>query len=158
MFTPTRVAGVVAWFAVLVLLFMLATGEGGEANWVGALATGAVGAGIAAALMAKGLLSFRLRGRWCRELPSVAGQIFVDFWILTRQLAVCVGRRSRAQGRFIAKDYDAGGHTAQDVTWRAFAAVVATWSPNSYVVDIDPDAQRSLVHDLVPNPDSESPA
>jgi hypothetical protein len=37
------------------------------------------------------------------------------------------------------------------------AAVVATYSPNAYVVDVDLDRNVALMHDLVRNRASEEP-
>ena len=40
---------------------------------------------------------------------------------------------------------------------RAWAAWAAQFSPNAYVVEIDPERELVLVHDLVPNRPSEEP-
>jgi hypothetical protein len=36
--------------------------------------------------------------------------------------------------------------------------LIAGWSPNAYVVDIDEESGTVLLHDLVPNRASEEPA
>jgi hypothetical protein len=36
--------------------------------------------------------------------------------------------------------------------------LVATWSPNCYVIDISPESGRRLLHDLRPHRASEQPS
>ena len=40
----------------------------------------------------------------------------------------------------------------------AFLTVVAGYSPNAYVVDVDRETREVLLHDLVPRRESERPA
>jgi hypothetical protein len=41
---------------------------------------------------------------------------------------------------------------------RAWTALAASYSPNAYVIDIEPETHRVLLHDLVPRRESERPA
>lgn len=92
-------------------------------------------------------------------LPSVGKQIFVDFWIVSARLAACIATRTRSSGVFVARsDFPTGAKDPEGITWRAFVSVAASFSPNSYVIDIDPDTGNRLAHDLVPNRSSELPA
>ena len=47
---------------------------------------------------------------------------------------------------------------AHGVGPRAWTALAASFSPNAYVVDIEPETESVLLHDLVPRRSSESPA
>jgi hypothetical protein len=87
-----------------------------------------------------------------REVP-------VDFVILTVALARAMrdGRRDGV-GAFNTRAFRAGGKTPLGSSWRALAAYAATWSPNAYLLDIDREGNRRLMHDLVPRPASERPA
>jgi hypothetical protein len=80
----------------------------------------------------------------------------VDFGIVVWALLASVARREVVRGSFRSRELDrkrdAGGAGP-----RAWVALAASYSPNAYVVDVEPDA-TVLVHDLVPHRRSESPA
>lgn len=152
-------AATLAWLALLVWTFMMLVGEWDWVDWVGASVLGCLATGLTVPLCRRGLFRLRWRWAWARYLPAVAGQIFVDFWIVTRRLARAVARGEREVGSFVGRsDFPTGGHDAAGTAWRAFVTVASTWSANSYVVDIDPDTHNRLSHDLVPNRASERPA
>lgn len=146
------------WFVALAGVFMLFVGEWTAIDWLGAAACAVVAAGLTVPLTRQGL--FQLRGRlgWMTTLFDVAKQVFVDFGIVTARLASDVAHGRRQRGVFVARaDFPAGAEDAQGTAWRAFVTVASTFSPNSYVVDLDTDGTR-LSHDLVPNRSSERPA
>ena len=146
------------WFLVLALMFVWFTGESSKITWVAAGIIAVVGTLAAHRLRAIGILSGHLRPRWLGSLPSTIKQIPVDFFILVRELVACVASRKREQGVFVGRKIPAGEAPVTDESWRTFVTVAATWSPNSYVVDIDPVHRSRLAHDLVPNRNSEKPA
>jgi multisubunit Na+/H+ antiporter MnhE subunit len=152
------VAGTVGWAVALALLFMLYVGESTTADWVAAGILGAVAAVLIAPLIRSRLFSSRIRLAWLRLVPSVFVNVFVDFWVVSVHLARCVVRRQTSSGAFVARSFQGGGPGRAGSAWRAFVSVMATWSPNSYVVDIDPEHGDRLSHDLVPRRASERPA
>ena len=84
--------------------------------------------------------------------------VFADFGILTYALARSLLGRS-VRGRYIARPVDPGPKTtAAGSARRAWTVLLAGYSPNAYVVDIDVDERLVLVHDLVPWRRSEEPA
>jgi hypothetical protein len=94
--------------------------------------------------------------RRCASLPLI---VFADFAILTYALVVSLARRRVIRGRFIARDFAAGPKTTPEgAAHRAWPVLLAGYSPNAYVVDIDPEANVVLVHDLIPWRRSEEPA
>ena len=149
-----------AWLVTLAFVYMLFVGEWDSIDWIGAGCTAAVAAVFTGSLVHQGLLGLRARVGWAKSLPTVGKQILVDFWIVGRRLVRAVTRLDRARaGSFVARgDFPTGGKNPEGTAWRAFVTVASTWSPNSYVVDIDPDTGNRLSHDLVPNRSSESPA
>lgn len=148
----------VAWF-VLVWLFILVAGEWTAPTWVAAGALGLIAAAVTIPLTHRGLYKLRFRARWLMELASVPTQIAIDFWIITASLVGSIITRQHGVGRFVAhRDAPVGAEDALGTTRRVFVTIVATWSPNSYVVDLDPKAKTSLVHDLVAHRASERPA
>jgi len=153
------VLAAIAWFSVLVWVFMMCVADWTAVNWVAAGALGALATGLTVPLVANGTFRFRFRAAWATTLPAVAKQIFVDFWIVTVTLCRSIARRRRSVGLFVARaDFPVGDRGPRGTAWRAFVAVAATWSPNSYVVDLNADTGNRLSHDLVPNRSSESPA
>lgn len=132
----------------------------GQWSWL----IGAWGAGLALiaafggeVVAGQGLLSVRWRPGWVRELGPAALGVVVDFLIVTRALAVAVAGGRRRLGVF-REDRSATGSGELPTGRRAWVELVATWSPNCYVLDIDPETGRRLVHDLVPRTSSEQPA
>ena len=95
---------------------------------------------------------FRLRRRWLREAYGVPLQILVDCALLVGALA-----RRRA-GAFHTRSTGPGGRSAEAAGRAAFLTVVAGYSPNAYVVDVDRETREVLMHDLVPRRESERPA
>jgi hypothetical protein len=77
--------------------------------------------------------------------------IVVDFGIV---MAALVRRR---RGEFVVRDFEAGGDDPYSVGVRAFTMLVANFSPNAYVIDIDREQNLVLLHDLVPFRKSEEP-
>lgn len=148
-----------AWLVVSALAYMLLVGDSATVDWVAAAIIAAVVAALSVPLTVGGAFRLRFHSAWARALPSVAVQIFVDFWIVTRSLLRAMVRRQREVGHFVARsEFPAGGDDDAGRTWRAFVIVAATLSPNSYVVDVDPERRTRLAHDLVPNRASEQPA
>jgi hypothetical protein len=84
----------------------------------------------------------------------VPHQIVIDFGIITVALVRSVVERKVVRGEYRAHPFPAGA--GQGV--RAWAAWAAQFSPNAYVVEIDPERDLVLVHDLVPHRPSEEPA
>jgi len=83
--------------------------------------------------------------------------VVVDFGIVTWALLVSVARRRVVRGEFVSREPTHGSWTTRGAGPRAWTVLVATYSPNAYVVDLDPDAGRVLLHDLIPYHRSESP-
>lgn len=153
------VAATPIWVLVLSGLFMLFTGQWTAVNWVGAGICGLLAAAVTIPLTASGLFEFRFRARWLRQAAGPLAQVFVDFAIVVAALARAMRRGSRRQGAFVARrGFPAGERDPEATAWRAFVGYVATWSPNSYVVDIDSSTGHRLAHDLVPRRSSETPA
>ena len=121
------------------------------------------GAGLAAVATAAAVVGRRkgvgdLPAPWpvLRDAASAVRQVVVDFLVTVRLLAVAVARGDRGpHGRFVVRDTDAAGNHA--VALRGWKVLLATYSPNAWVADIDDETGRALVHDLVVRRDSEEP-
>jgi hypothetical protein len=97
--------------------------------------------------------SHTLGRRWPRELCSAALQVVLDYAVLVRALSTALVQGDRgAIGRMVGRDTD-----ADQAARRAWVTLVATWSPNAYVLDVDAGSGRALLHDLRPWRRSEEP-
>jgi hypothetical protein len=142
-----------------VVLFALWLLFAGQWSWL--VAVWGAGLALVAALggevvARQGLLSTGWRPAWLREVGPALVAVVVDFLIVTRALAVAIATGRRRLGVF-RQDSSAAGSGELPSGRRAWVALVATWSPNCIVLDIDPQTGRRLVHDLEPHGLSEQP-
>ena len=152
-------AATATWLVASALLYVLVTGEWTAVDWIGAASCAAVVAAVTVPMTRMGLFDLRIDPRWLTTLPGTLVRVVADFVVVTVFLARAMAHRERGHGSFVARaDFDSGGPDAAGTTWRAFAAVTSTVSPNSYMVDIDPNHRTRLSHDLVPDRRSEQPA
>ncbi|WP_324788268.1 hypothetical protein [Streptomyces sp. H51] len=148
-----RAAAALVWWCALFPLWFLFTGQFDvlTALW----AAGAACAAAAGAVLVTGRLSAgRPRLRWVAGLPRAARQTVLDFGVVTAVLvrSVATGRRGPV-GRFVRRQAPAAGRGPA----AAWPTLLATYSPNAYVLDVDPDSGRVLLHDLCPRGKSEEP-
>jgi hypothetical protein len=134
----------------------------GEWDRIDAVAGAAV-AVVAASLAEAARRAVRVRPRVSlavfRKSATVPVIVLADFAILTYALAASLARRRVVRGRYLAREFSAGPKTTPEgAARRAWTVLLAGYSPNAYVVDIDPDEHVVLVHDLVPWRRSEEPA
>jgi hypothetical protein len=134
----------------------------GEWNRVDGVA-GAATAVVAATLAERGRRAAQVHPRLALErfgrsatMPLI---VFADFGVVTYALATSLVRRRVVRGRYLARDFAAGPKTTPEgAARRAWTVLIAGYSPNAYVVDIDPEENVVLLHDLVPWRRSEEPA
>jgi hypothetical protein len=144
----------VVWFVVLWWFWMLLVGEWNHFEWIAATAAAAVGASLFELMRSVTSADARVPPVWLERAATVPWQIFVDFGIVTWALV-----RSALTGRVVRGVFRAHEFPADEGPGvRAWAAYAADFSPNAYVVEIDPDRNLALLHDLVPNRSSEQPA
>lgn len=147
----------VLWWIALFWLWFALQGEWNRIEWVAAACAATLGVALAAAVLHLELLGFRVPRRAIADAKSVAPQVVVDFAIVTAALARRL-RRNESPGAFVVRTLRSPGGGARAAGDRAWRAVLATYSPNAYVVDVDTHVRTVLLHDLVSNRNSESPA
>jgi hypothetical protein len=135
-------------------LWLLLAGEWNAQEWVAA--TIAASLASLAMTLARARIDARVRVERRRlvEARSVPLTVLVDFAIVMWALLSGIARGSIARGSLRSHRHPAA-RVAGNRWWLIFAA---TYSPNAYVVDVDPESGRVLLHDLVPRRSSESPA
>ena len=148
-----RVLAWAAWWLPLFWLWLLLVGEWNREELVAAALAAAVAAALAELARVRTGFAGRVPLRGVADLPQALGMVFVDFGILVRALLVSVARRRVVRGEFVARE----SAVAQGVGPRAWAVLLSSYSPNAYVVDLDPETRQVLLHDLVPNRASEEP-
>lgn len=152
-----HVAVWIGWWLALFWLWLLLAGEWNRQEWVAAAAAATVAATLAEYARARTDFAARLPWRALGDVPQMLLMVVVDFGIVVWALLAGVARRKIARGDFRSRELSRRVD-AEGVGPRAWVTLAASYSPNAYVLDIDPETRRVLFHDLVPNESSESPA
>ena len=143
---PSRhVLAWVLWWIALFWLWMLLVGEWNRIEWVAVVVIAVTGLELRVPLDV-------LRAAW--TTPFL---IFVDFGLLTYALLRSLATGRVVRGTFRANRFPARGDDPEAVGRRALVTLLATYSPNAYVVDVSRTHNTVLVHDLVPFRQSEKP-
>jgi multisubunit Na+/H+ antiporter MnhE subunit len=142
-----RAASLLAWFALLVGLWLLLVGTRQHTEVYAGLIAAALGAGFAEILRSRGLLAYRTDPRTLVKLLNVPWQIVFDFLVLTWVLVRSVARGRRVEGVWLTVPYPTA--PGEQGRWqRAFATTTGTATPNAIVVDLD--RGEALLHALEP--------
>jgi multisubunit Na+/H+ antiporter MnhE subunit len=137
------------WAAFWVVLFpfwLLYEGEWDAREALGAAAAAAVGAFAATVAVQGTLLGHRFEPRVLRRALRVPWQVVREF----AEITVFLVRHPRGPGSFAAYPFSAGRNDPVGRARRAFTALAATYSPNSYVIEIDERENLVLAHSLKP--------
>jgi hypothetical protein len=151
-------AAVGAWWLALFWLWMLLVGDWNRIEWIAGAGAATVGAALAEYM--RDALDLRLRISVGR-LPALAtalGMVVVDFGILTWVVVRSAGRRRVHRGTFVTREFPITAKGPRGLGDRAWTMFAANFSPNAYVVDVDVDAGKVVLHDLVRFRKSEEPA
>jgi hypothetical protein len=146
------------WWFGLFWLWLLLAGEWNRQEWVAAAVAATIAASLAELARVRTGFSARLPLRAIADVPEVLAMVAVDFGVIVGALIASVARRRIVRGELVSRDLARGPDGARGVGPRAWTALAASYSPNAYVIDIEPEAQTVLLHDLVPKRRSESPA
>jgi multisubunit Na+/H+ antiporter MnhE subunit len=133
----------VAWFA-LFWLWMLLVGEWNHQEWIAAAAAATAAATLGEIARTRARVRLRVPVRWVARAWTVPIAIVVDFGIVMWALV------RRREGTWVRRPLPEGAPNA-------LIALLATYSPNAYVVDVDEEAGIVVLHDLVRHRPSESP-
>jgi multisubunit Na+/H+ antiporter MnhE subunit len=141
------------WWVALVLLWLLYQGEYNRIEQIAAASAAALTATLAVVVRRQERTGLRLELRWLVRGARIPGQVLREFALITVFLArVAWRRRTPPTGGFRTLAFPTGGPRPAERGRRAFAALAMTYSPNSYVVDMDEDEQAVVVHTLSPVP------
>lgn len=129
--------------------YLLLAGDWNPIEWVAGACVATVAATLAELLRASGRVPLGVSGEVLGQVPAALARVPVDFGILTLALL----RRQTDRGRYVAREFESHGPVHA-----AWTVLVAGYSPNAYVVDVDEERGVVLLHDLVPSRASERPA
>ena len=146
-----------AWWLALFWLWMLLAGEWNRQEWVAAAIAAAIAATLAEFARVRTGFAARVPLRDVAVLPHALGMVFVDFGILVWALIVSIARRRVVRGELVSREVERGSAVTRGVGPRAWTVLLASYSPNAYVVDLDLETRHVLLHDLVPHRGSEEP-
>jgi hypothetical protein len=145
------------WLTALFWLWLLLVGEWDPEQFVAAAIAAAIAASLAEFARQRTGFSARLTLSDFAALPRAFGMVFVDFAILAWALFLSAARRRVVRGEFVSREFEGGSALTRGVGPRALAVLVASYSPNAYVVDLDLAKRRVLLHELVRHRASEEP-
>ena len=147
-----------AWWIALFWLWFLLVGEWNDQELGAAAIAATIAASLAELARTQTGFSARVPLRGLADVPGALGMVFVDFGIVMWALLTSIARRRVVRGELVSREFDGGAAAAPGVGPRAWAVLIASYSPNAYVIDVDPEVDSVLLHDLVPYPPSERPA
>jgi hypothetical protein len=145
------------WWVVLFWLWLLLVGAWNREQVVAAAIAATLAASLAEFARARTELGAALPWRVLAEVPPTLGMVLVDFGIVVWALVAGVARRRIVRGEFVSRELPRGSWVTRGTGSRAWTVLVASFSPNAYVVDVDPAARRVLLHDLIRYRRSEEP-
>ena len=146
-----------AWWIPLFWLWFVLVGEWNRQEMVAAAISATIAATIAE--FARRRTGFRARVplRALGDLPPALGMVVVDFGIVIWALVASVAHRRVVRGRLVSRKVEGGAVGVRGVGPRAWTVLVASYSPNAYPIDVDPETGGALIHHLVPHRRSERP-
>lgn len=147
-----------AWWLALFWLWFALVGEWNNQELAAAAISATIAASLAELARTRTGFSVRVPLRGLVDVPGALGMVVVDFGIVTWALLASVARRRVVRGRLFSRNLDGGAVDARRVGGRAWAMLLACYSPNAYPIDVDPETNTVLLHDLVPYTPSERPA
>ena len=146
------------WWLALFWLWFLLVGEWNNQEIAAAAISATIAASLAEFARTRTGFSAHVPLRGLVDLPGAFGMVLVDFGIVAWALLAGISRRRVVRGRLILREFDGGAGAGPGVGPRAWAVLIASYSPNAFVIDVDPERDTVLIHDLVPYAPSERPA
>jgi hypothetical protein len=151
--------GWVLWWLGCFSLWLVLVGDWSLVNGLAGAVAAAVAAAVAEAARTPAGVDVRVPAGTLRGAAGVPLAVVTDFGVLTAALARSAAQRRVVRGEYISREIDPGPKTTPaGQARRAWLALLAGYSPNAYLVDVDPEHGVALLHDLVPRRRSEEPA
>jgi hypothetical protein len=140
----------VAWPALFALWLVLAGTVSPSEIVAGAIAT-TLSVGTAEVIRKQGVIGFRPRARWLVRAARIPWRTVSDLALVIAALWRRAVLRRRVRGRFRAEPFPCAGDDPVAAARRALVTVGLSAPPNTYVVDLDHQHDRLVIHELVPS-------
>jgi multisubunit Na+/H+ antiporter MnhE subunit len=147
--TRDRIAGWLAWFAVLNVLWLVFISAWVPEEAILGLVAAAVAATAAEAVREQGLAGFRLRVRWLWRVRVLPWRAVRETGLVLRVLLWHVSGRAPARGRFRVVPVALPADPHEQAAKRALLTAGESFAPNAYVLTIDNREGLMLTHELV---------
>jgi multisubunit Na+/H+ antiporter MnhE subunit len=142
------VAGWLAWFAVLNVLWLVLISAWVVEEEILGLVASAIAATAAEAVRGQGVVGFRPRARWLWQVRLLPARTVRESVAVLGMLARRLGG-APVQGRFRLVPVSLPADPDQAAAKRALLTAGESFAPNAYVLAIDPERELMLVHELV---------
>jgi multisubunit Na+/H+ antiporter MnhE subunit len=140
------------WWGALLLGWLLLVDTFEWEELLVGVGAAAIAASVAIAVHRRGYIRFWPRVACLSHVPYLAWTVLVD----TGLLAVALWRRAilrePVRGSTIRVPFHHGGDNGRDGARRALVNFSVSLTPNTFVLDLDPEGDTLLVHQLVPRP------
>jgi hypothetical protein len=146
-----------AWWVSLFWLWFLLVGEWNLQEIVAAAIAATIAATLAELARTRTGFHAHVPIRGLADLPQALGMVVVDFGIVAWALVSGTARRRVVRGRLVSREVEGGAAGVRGVGPRAWTMLLAGYSPNAYPIDVDPETNTVLLHDLVHHRPSERP-
>ena len=141
------------WWVLSMLLWLLLTSTVNAAEAIVGFGASVIAATATELVRSTRTFGFRPRLRWLRAAAGLPFRIATDSVSVFRALVLHVSRRKRVRGSLHAIPFRHGRDgNARESARRGLAIVGVTMSPNSVVLEIDPERNELVVHQLVSAP------
>jgi hypothetical protein len=148
---------VVAWWLLLLGWWVLLVGTNAGIELVAGACAAVLGAGLAAGLRHRRLLSFRFEARWLAKTLRVPWHVTRELGIVMRVLALHLARAHQVRSAYRAFPFPAGGADPVSRGRRALVSAADALSANTIPVNMDRDRGLLLRHELDPRKASTDP-
>jgi hypothetical protein len=154
-----RLGAWTAWWLAFFWLWLLLVGDWNRIELIGAACAAAVSATTAEVVRRCARLQLRVPLERLRASAALPLVVVADFGLVMWVLVLSLLQRRVVRGAFITRPFDAGAKTTpRGQAHRAWTILLAGFSPNAYVIDIDEEEDSVLLHDLIAWRRSEEPA
>jgi multisubunit Na+/H+ antiporter MnhE subunit len=148
--TPGAVITWLTWWVLLMSLWVAVDDSVAPDELLAGAGAAALAALAAAVVSRQARMRFRIRAAWLPRALALPGQVVSDtiavFAVLARTVA---GQAPPPRGAFREVPVRYGDDTPLGVTRRVLLTGARSLTPNAFVVDMDPERDVMLVHELV---------
>jgi multisubunit Na+/H+ antiporter MnhE subunit len=147
---PRRIGAFLLWWLVLMVLWVWVDDSTDTPELLVGAAVAGMGALFAELVQYQAASPLRIRIEWLAPLSTVPVQLLRDLWVVFGALWRRIVRGEFPKSAFEEVPVDAErGAGARASTHRSVLVAIASITPNTFALGIDPDRETMIVHRLV---------